>query len=77
MPKIYKPREVISKFKKLGFVEDHQSGSHKVLYHPGTKQRAVILYHLKEILKGTLSAILREQEFRRKSLRKFKLNPKL
>lgn len=62
MPKIYKPKEVIAKFKKLGFVEDRQSGSHKIFYHPDTAQRAVIPYHLKEIPKGTFASILRESK---------------
>lgn len=60
MPKVYSPKEVIRKLKKLGFVEDRQSGSHKIFYHPKTKDRAVIPYHLKELSKGTLSAIIRE-----------------
>lgn len=60
MPKVYTPKEVIRKLKKLGFTEDRQSGSHKIFYHPETKDRAVVPYHLKELPKGTLSAILRE-----------------
>lgn len=62
MPKTYTPKQVIAKFKKLGFIEDRQSGSHKILYQPDTKQRAVIPYHLKELPKGTLKAILRESK---------------
>lgn len=60
MPKVYSPKEVIRKLKKLGFVEDRQSGSHKIFYHSKTKDRAVVPYHLKELPKGTLSAIIRE-----------------
>ncbi|MDO8638576.1 MAG: type II toxin-antitoxin system HicA family toxin [Candidatus Daviesbacteria bacterium] len=60
MPRTYKPKEIASKYKKLGFVLDRQSGSHQIFYHPKTKKRAVIPYHLKEIPRGTLSAILRE-----------------
>jgi len=62
MPKFpsLKPREVVKKFKKLGFVEHHQVGSHLTMKHPKTKQRAVIPLHLKDIKKGTLLAILRE-----------------
>lgn len=60
MPKIYTPKQVIAKFKKLGFVEDRQSGSHKIFYHQTTKQRTVIPYHLKVLPKGTFKAILRE-----------------
>lgn len=62
MPKIYTPKQVVAKFKKLGFVEDRQSGSHKIFYKLATKQRAVIPYRLKKLPKGTLKAILRESK---------------
>lgn len=70
MPKIYKPKEVIAKFKKLGFIEDRQSGSHKIFYHPITKQRAVIPYHLKELPKGTFSSILKESKISKEDFEK-------
>jgi len=62
MPKlpVIKPKEVIKKYEKLGFVIDRQSGSHLILLHPKTNRRAVIPHHLKDLKKGTLSAILRE-----------------
>ena len=62
MPKIpsLKPREVVKKLKKLGFIEHHQVGSHLTMKNPITKKRAVIPMHLKDVKKGTLSAILRE-----------------
>jgi len=62
MPKLpsYKPREVVFKFKKLGFIEHHQVGSHLVMKHTATNKRAVIPMHLRDIKKGTLLAILRE-----------------
>lgn len=62
MPKVYTPKVVIQKLKKLGFVEDRQSGSHRILYNPETKTRAVIPFHLKELPKGTFSAILKESK---------------
>ena len=62
MPKTYRPKEVLQKYKKLGFIEDRQKGSHKILYHPISKRRAVIPFHLKELPKGTLAAILRESQ---------------
>lgn len=55
-----KPREVVRRFKKLGFVEHHQVGSHLTLKHPKTGKRAVIPMHLKDMRKGTLLAVLRE-----------------
>ncbi|MFZ5844898.1 MAG: type II toxin-antitoxin system HicA family toxin [Patescibacteria group bacterium] len=62
MPKLpsLKPREVVKKLKKLGFIEHHQVGSHLTMKHSLTNRRAVIPMHLKDIPKGTLLAILRE-----------------
>lgn len=60
MPKTYKPREVVAKLKKLGFVEDRQKGSHKILYHPISGRRAVVPFHIKELPKGTMVAIIKE-----------------
>ena len=54
------PREFIQRIKKLGFIEDHRTGSHVVMYNPTTKKRTVIPYHLKALPRGTLAAILRE-----------------
>lgn len=55
-----KPRDVVKKLKKLGFIEHHQVGSHLTMKHPETKRRAVIPMHLKDMKKGTLSSLLRE-----------------
>ncbi len=55
---VLKPKVVIKKFKKLGFYEDRQTGSHVILYHPQTKKRAVIPLHLNDLPKGTLKALL-------------------
>lgn len=62
MPKLpaLKPRDVVEKFKRLGFVEHHQVGSHLTLKHPDTQHRAVVPMHLRDIKKGTMSSILRE-----------------
>lgn len=70
MPKIYTPKQVLAKFKKLGFVEDRQSGSHKILYHPETQSRAVIPFHIKELPKGTFSSILRESKITKQEFEK-------
>lgn len=70
MPKIYTPKQVLAKFKKLGFVEDRQSGSHKILYHPETQARTVIPFHVKELPKGTFSSILRESKITKQEFEK-------
>ena len=72
MPKLpsLTPKKVIKKLKKLGFVQDHISGSHIVMYHPQTKRRAVIPCHLKDIPKGTLLSLLREANISRQEFLK-------
>lgn len=70
MPKlpILKPKELIKKLQRLGFVKDHTTGSHLVMYHLETRRRAVVPIHLKDILKGTLSAILREAGIKKEEI---------
>jgi len=67
MPKlpVLKPKELIKRFDKLGFVKDHQTGSH---YLVDDKKRAVVPYHIKELPKGTLMAILRESGISREEI---------
>ena len=62
MPKIpaLTPKKAIKKYKSLGFIRDHITGSHFIMWNPVTGKRAVIPYHLKDIPKGTLAGILRE-----------------
>lgn len=64
------PKQILQRFKKLGFAEDHRTGGHIILYNPETKKRAVIPYHLKDVPKGTLVAILRESGISRKEFLK-------
>lgn len=42
MPKlpVLKPKQVIKKFEKLGFIIDRQAGSHVIMYYSKTKSRA-------------------------------------
>jgi len=67
MPKLpsLKPREVVKKLKSLGFVKHHQAGSHLTMKNVSSGKRAVIPMHLKDIKKGTLSAILHEADIER------------
>jgi len=62
MPKlpILTPKQLLQKLKRLGFTNDHQTGSHIIMYHTRTKKRAVIPYHLRTIPKGTLLSLLHE-----------------
>lgn len=70
MPKLpaLTAKKLIKKLIALGFIEDHQSGSHKVFYHPDTGRRAVIPFHVRDLPKGTLQAIMREAGLDREDL---------
>ena len=72
MPKlpVLTSKQLVKKLQALGFQEDHQTGSHKVFYHPATGRRAVIPFHVKDLPKGTLLAIVREAGIDRNDLLK-------
>jgi len=72
MPKLpsFTPKQLIRKLKSIGFVEDHISGSHVIMYHETSKRRANVPFHLKDIPKGTLLSILRESGINRDELLK-------
>ena len=55
-----KSSEVIRVFKKLGFEEIRQSGSHVVLHHPNGKWVTVPIHKGRDVAKGTLSKILKD-----------------
>ncbi len=58
----YRPSEVLQKLKRAGFVKDGQTGSHIVLLGPAG-QRALVAYHVKELKRGTLMAIVKQSGF--------------
>lgn len=70
MPKLpaLTAKKLLAKLKKLGFTQDHTTGSHIILYQKKTKRRAVVPHHLSDIPKGTLSSILREAGITREEL---------
>ena len=51
-----------------GYILDHSSGSHFVYYHPVTKNRAVVPMHAKDLPKGTLLAIIRQNGYSKEDL---------
>ncbi|OGM31029.1 hypothetical protein A2630_03100 [Candidatus Woesebacteria bacterium RIFCSPHIGHO2_01_FULL_44_10] len=72
MPKLptLTSKQLLRKLKKIGFIEDHTTGSHIILYHSLTDRRAVIPFHLKDIPKGTLNSLLKEAGISREELLK-------
>ena len=58
LPQI-KPKVLLSKLKKLGFVELRTKGSHIILRHSDGRG-TVVAYHNKPLATGTLRAILKQ-----------------
>lgn len=56
-----KPRELVRKLEKAGFVFVRQSGSHAIYKKPGMKI-IVVPIHSRDIPKGTLHGILKDAE---------------
>lgn len=52
-------RQLIRLLKKNGFIEDHRTGSHSILYHPQSKRRVVVPFHARDLPKGTVHGILK------------------
>ena len=67
MPKLpsIRPKQLVQKLQKLGFIKHHQVGSHLTMKHLQTGKRAVVPMHVKDLKKGTLLAILREADIDR------------
>jgi len=55
----YSAKEVLAKILKAGFVEQRQSGSHKVLRHPDGRQTYIAM-HTKDLPTGTFKKILKQ-----------------
>ena len=51
-------RETVRAFEKVGYVLDHQTGSHMILRHPSGR-RLTVPDH-RELAKGTLRALIRQ-----------------
>ncbi|PIP17269.1 MAG: hypothetical protein COX44_00775 [Candidatus Portnoybacteria bacterium CG23_combo_of_CG06-09_8_20_14_all_37_13] len=55
-----KPKKVIQKLQKAGFVVDRQRGSHVVLFNKQNKKFVVVAYHNKDLKKGTIRNIIKQ-----------------
>lgn len=55
-----RPRKVLKALKKAGFYEDHQTGSHIILYKDGRPNPVSVPWHNKAMKRGTLSRIIKD-----------------
>jgi predicted RNA binding protein YcfA (HicA-like mRNA interferase family) len=53
-------RDLVKALAKIGYLSDHQTGSHIILRHHLPSHRRLTIPNHKEIAKGTLRNILRE-----------------
>jgi len=53
-------RDLVKALAKIGYVSDHQTGSHIILRHHAPPHRRLTIPNHKEIAKGTLKNIIRE-----------------
>lgn len=58
----FKPREVTSILKKLGYIEKRQTGSHLMMYHLGKNKIIPVPIHPKDIKKGLIRGIIKQAE---------------
>lgn len=68
----FKPREVISILKKLGFVYKRQTGSHVMMYNATSGKTIPVPYHVKDLKKGVLHSIIKQSGSTEKGFLKLK-----
>jgi len=68
MSKIFSGREVVKALHRIGFIVDHQRGSH-IFLHNLEKNISIIVPNHKEIKKGTLNSILKKVNISIKDLK--------
>ena len=61
MSNTFSGKEVVKALHRLGFIVDHQRGSHIFLHHLDRNISLIVPNH-KELRKGTLHAILKKAE---------------
>jgi len=68
MSKVFSGREIVKALHRIGFVVDHQRGSH-IFLHNLEKNISIVVPNHKEIKKGTLNSILKKVKMTIKELK--------
>jgi predicted RNA binding protein YcfA (HicA-like mRNA interferase family) len=63
------PKKFLLILQKHGFVIDHTTGSHYILYNSENKKRVVLPFQRRDIPKGTLLSILKEAGLSKRDLK--------
>ncbi len=69
-PPVCRAREALAALRRAGFIVDHQTGSHAILYKPGHPNPVTVPVHPGDLKSGTLRCIIKDagltvEEFRR------------
>jgi predicted RNA binding protein YcfA (HicA-like mRNA interferase family) len=69
-PPVCRAREALAALRRAGFILDHQTGSHAILYKPGHPNPITLPMHSGDLKPGTLRRIVKDagltlDEFRR------------
>lgn len=59
MSKTFSGNQLVKALRRIGFIVDHQKGSHIFMYNPDENISIIIPQH-KEIKKGTLNSIIKK-----------------
>ena len=68
MSKVFSGREIVKALHRIGFVVDHQRGSH-IFLHNLEKNISIVVPNHKEIKKRTLNSILKKANISIKDLK--------
>lgn len=68
----FKPKEVISILKKLGFIEKRQTGSHKIMFCADKNKIIPVPFHSKDIKKGLMKEIIKQAQSSEKEFLKLR-----
>ena len=69
-PPVVKPKEIIKALQKSGFVIDHISSRHYIMYNADKTLRVTIAYHNKPIKRKTVMSILKSAQISVEELKK-------
>lgn len=65
---IIKPKDLVKRLQKRGFLKGRQKGSHLIMINEIKNKQVTIPIHNKPLKKGTLAAILRQVEVKSEDL---------
>lgn len=66
---VLSPKKLIKIFLKEGFIIDHITGSHYVMFNSITNKITTIPYHTKDLPKGTIHTIIKSSGIELKKFR--------